>query len=348
MKRILLLAGLMLAMCASAYAQKSFNDEQLRLRGNIERFLREEGYMPEIDSDGDIKFKREGTSYYVIIDARDTSPMYLSLSAYFSYGEKYNRSVLSANLADFNLKKGVKLVLFDDSYCLQAQMYLVNADSFNYVFYKLLKQLDALDEDIDDVCLSSGSGSSYSSGSNYSSGGTLLVNETFSSYSSAWKVNDGKLQFQNGKMIFIDEENSGWSILTYDLPRNLKNQDFELSFNWYNTFKEDYASASFMIGSSYSDSYVFGLAKWDNKMATSFGTYSNFSSLSSYSTAADLSPYYTYKITMRKIGRKVEWYANDRQLFTSTIGQDIDMTTIGFLISFYHKIEIDDLKIKLL
>ena len=184
MKRILLLAGLMLAMCASAYAQKSFNDEQLRLRGNIERFLREEGYMPEIDSDGDIKFKREGSSYYVIIDARDTSPMYLTLCKYYSYGEKYNRSVMSANLADFNLKKGVKLVLFDDSYCLQAQMYLVNADSFNYVFYKLLKQLDALDEDIDDVCLSSGSGSSYSSGSNYSSSGSLLVNETFSSYSS--------------------------------------------------------------------------------------------------------------------------------------------------------------------
>ena len=348
MKRILLLAGLMLAMCASAYAQKSFNDEQLRLRGNIERFLREEGYMPEIDSDGDIKFKREGTSYYVIIDARDTSPMYLSLSAYFSYGEKYNRSVLSANLADFNLKKGVKLVLFDDSYCLQAQMYLVNADSFNYVFYKLLKQLDALDEDIDDVCLSSGSGSSYSSGSNYSSSGSLLVNETFSSYSSAWKTSDGKLQFKNGKMIYEDTEDYGWSVLSYTLPRNLTYQDFELSFTWSNTFKEDYAMASFIIGSSYTDSYRFALSKKDDKMEVSFGTYGDYDLFAPSSTAANLSPNQTYKFKMRRIGNTVEWYANDRHLSTSTIGHDIDMTMMGFMLSYYHKIEIDDMKIMLL
>ena len=348
MKRILLLAGLMLAMCASAYAQKSFNDEQLRLRGNIERFLREEGYMPEIDSDGDIKFKREGSSYYVIIDARDTSPMYLTLCKYYSYGEKYNRSVMSANLADFNLKKGVKLVLFDDSYSFQAQMYLVNADSFNYVFYKLLKQLDALEEDLDDVCLSSGSGSSYSSGSNYSSSGSLLVNETFSSYSSAWKTSDGKLQFQNGKMIYEDTDNYGWSVLSYTLPRNLTYQDFELSFTWSNTFKEDYALASFFIGSSYTDSYRFALSKRGEKLSVTFGTYNDYDSLASSSTAANLSPYYTYKFTMKRVGNKVEWYVDNRLLFTSTIGHDIDMTTMGFLLSYYHKIEIDDVKIKLL
>ena len=339
----------MLAMCVSAYAQKSFNDEQLRLRGNIERFLREEGYMPEIDSDGDIKFKREGSSYYVIIDARDTSPMYLTLSKYFSYGEKYNRSVLSANLADFNLKKGVKLVLFDDSYCLQAQMYLVNADSFNYVFYKLLKQLDALDEDIDDVCLSSGSGSSYSSGSNYSSSGSLLVNETFSSPSYSWRAQDGgRLQFQNGKMIFEDTKDKGYVVLSYNLPQNITYKDFELSFTWSNTFKEDWALSSFFIGSSYTDCYRFSLSRGTQNLSASFGTWEDFSSLARSSSSLNLNPYYTYKITMRKVGSKVDWYADNTLLFTATIGYDTDLTTIGFMHAYYNKMEIDDVKIKLL
>ena len=349
MKRILLLAGLMLAMCASAYAQKSFNDEQLRLRGNIERFLREDGYMPEIDSDGDIKFKREGSSYYVIIDARDTSPMYLTLCKYYSYGEKYNRSVMSANLADFNLKKGVKLVLFDDSYSFQAQMYLVNADSFNYVFYKLLKQLDALEEDLDDICLSSGSGSSYSSGSNYSSGGTLLVNETFSSASYSWTAEDGSsLQFKNGKMVFKDLEDYGWAELTYSLPRNLRNQNFELSFSVRFNFEENYSALHFILGTDWDDCYRLGFSKWDDKISVAFGDYNDSRKYSPSSTSANLSPYLTHSIRMIKNGRNVKCYADGIMLFDTTIELSTDITSLGFLVSDHHEIEVDDVKVVLL
>ena len=64
MKRILLLFILIIAISSTALAQKKFNSEQLQLRSSIELFLREEGFMPEIDSDGDIKFKKEGEPYF--------------------------------------------------------------------------------------------------------------------------------------------------------------------------------------------------------------------------------------------------------------------------------------------
>ena len=51
-------------------------------KANIQKmyidYLTEEGYMPKIDSDGDVLFKREGNPYYIIIDEND--PMYFSVA----------------------------------------------------------------------------------------------------------------------------------------------------------------------------------------------------------------------------------------------------------------------------
>ena len=38
---------------------------------------------------------------------------------------------------------------------------------------------------------------------------------------SACKKDDGKISYQNGKLIFEDLDDYGWSVLSYDLPKNL-------------------------------------------------------------------------------------------------------------------------------
>ena len=43
-----------------AAAQDSLNAEQQALRSELYDFLKGEGYLPEIDGDGDIAFKAEG------------------------------------------------------------------------------------------------------------------------------------------------------------------------------------------------------------------------------------------------------------------------------------------------
>ena len=62
MKRLIitLVLGLFILPSISfAQSDSGFNSEQLALRTDLFNFLMEEGFMPELDSDGDIKFKSE-------------------------------------------------------------------------------------------------------------------------------------------------------------------------------------------------------------------------------------------------------------------------------------------------
>lgn len=55
-------------------------------------------------------------------------------------------------LPELNLTKAVKVVLYDDFYVYQAEMYLINAENFKHVFYKLMYQLDALESETAEKC----------------------------------------------------------------------------------------------------------------------------------------------------------------------------------------------------
>ena len=148
-----------LAISVGSYAA-SLNEQQQMLQNDIMVFLREEGFVPEIDVDGDISFKREGSRWYVVIDSRDVNPMYLKLMQQYAYGEKYTKEAVTALMPEVNAYKGIKLVAYDNYYSFSAELYVVNADPLRYAFYKLLSQItsaeNALSEKIKDA-------SSYSS-----------------------------------------------------------------------------------------------------------------------------------------------------------------------------------------
>lgn len=348
MKKLLLILCL-LPITVSTFAQKQFDEAQLKLRSNIESFLQEEGFMPTIDNDGDIQFKKEGEKYYVIIDVRDTSPFYLSLCKLYKYNEKYSKQNIEKNLSELNLKKGVKLICFDSYYRYGAEMYLVNAENFKYVFYKLMKQLEALQEEVDKIC-SNQSNAITERTSIQGNSETFLVNEDFSSYSSLWIKDKGKVSYKNGKMIFEDLDDYGYSKLTYNLPRNLKNEDFQLSFSMKTTFKETYSRLYFIIGSAYNKSYTLGLSSDtdETNIRLVYGTYDNNDKYYGPSSFANLNPSSTHQYTMIKKGRTVEWYADENLLFSTTIDLSIDMNLTGFLVSSHHIIEVDSFTIKLI
>lgn len=136
-----------LSVCVNLMAVKSFNADQLALRQNIFDFLKEEGYVPELDSDGDIRFKVEGNSYYVIVNEIDNSPMFLTLYRGFNYDESYTKTKVESVALEVNKYKGLKFMIFDNSYSFNVEMYLVNAEHFRYTFYKHMKQMkNAQDE----------------------------------------------------------------------------------------------------------------------------------------------------------------------------------------------------------
>lgn len=145
---------LLLSLSFKDYAQE-FVEAQIKLRSNIVLFLKEEGYMPEIDSDGDIMFKKEGVKYFVSIDKKDTHPFYISLFLLYTYDETYTKEKIINGLPELNRYKAVKILCYDKSYSCQAEMYLVNAEHFKYTFYKLMDQIEAMRSELIEICKSS-------------------------------------------------------------------------------------------------------------------------------------------------------------------------------------------------
>lgn len=145
MKRLLIL--LMTVVMAVSISATELNAQQSKLRYDIMTFLREEGFMPEIDSDGDILFKIEGKKWYVSISAIDNNPMYLRLACIYAYDEDYTKDKLIGMQVALNAYKGVKLIIGEQVFYCSAEMYVVNAEPLKYAFYKLIKQINnMLDE----------------------------------------------------------------------------------------------------------------------------------------------------------------------------------------------------------
>lgn len=78
MKRILFTLIAMVA-CLSTYAEVT--GEALRMRSQIKNYLTTEGYVPTIDSDGDIAVKIEGEKFFISCENYG-SVVYVKLARY--------------------------------------------------------------------------------------------------------------------------------------------------------------------------------------------------------------------------------------------------------------------------
>ncbi len=154
---------LMLPTMAIAQNNSEFNSEQLQLRTELFTFLKEEGFMPELDSDGDVKFKSEGQSYYIRVSKTDENPMYVVLFRSFNNPEDYSAETLVMATKELNLYKGIKVICFDTSFRIEAEMYVRNAEPVKASFYKLKNNIDSAKSDVLDECEKIGSVSSINS-----------------------------------------------------------------------------------------------------------------------------------------------------------------------------------------
>ncbi len=139
MKRILvLLAALALAL-PQAKAQDGLSEAQKNLRTEIFGFLKNEGFVPEIDDDGDITFKREGHAHWIIVSRNDDSPMFVTMMRSAPYVENYDKNRALHASEELNLYKTVKVECADDYAVIKSQMYLTDPAAFESVFYQLLE-----------------------------------------------------------------------------------------------------------------------------------------------------------------------------------------------------------------
>lgn len=172
MKRfiITLVLGLLtLPFVSFAQNNSEYNSEQLALRTELFNFIKEEGFMPELDSDGDIKFKCEGQPYFISVSKTDENPMYVVLFRSFSNPNEYSAETIAMASTKLNFYKGVKVLCFDKSFRIGAELYVRNAEPVKSAFYKLKEIIDSVKSDFLKEC--------ENVGTVYSSSGLYTISE---------------------------------------------------------------------------------------------------------------------------------------------------------------------------
>ena len=110
-------------------------------------FLKEEGFSPIIDSDGDVKFKNEGETYYI----RPTNDKkYFQVMKILNENdpEKFVDLLKSANATMIEYKQ-IKIVIYkkkDNSGFnghFKSDNFLGNEDDFKKIFYRSMKVIQA-------------------------------------------------------------------------------------------------------------------------------------------------------------------------------------------------------------
>lgn len=111
----------------------------------IMEYLREEGYVPKIDDDGDVMFKCEGRTYYVILDASDEQFYRLVFPNFWSIDDDAERSgvVAAAQAATAKTKVAKVFPVKDDTWA-SIELFLPNPESFTQVFSRSMSALRAV------------------------------------------------------------------------------------------------------------------------------------------------------------------------------------------------------------
>lgn len=127
-------------VCATISSAQSFTNAQEILRKEISSYLSRQGLNPENQSDG-LKFKSEGSNFYVEIDKEKKSPMYVRLCRYIKFDDNVTREKAIKNLNSYNVKFGVKVNCQEKNIVVSFEMFLTKSEEFTYVFSDMLSQV---------------------------------------------------------------------------------------------------------------------------------------------------------------------------------------------------------------
>lgn len=155
MKRLILIliwGFLMFPYESFAQNDSEYNAEQLALQADLLNFLKEEGYMPEIDSDGDIAFKIEGKQFYMIISKKDDNPMFVILCRMFNYPDEYSKETFILATKELHLYKSIKVTCLDNYYRVGTEVYTRDAEHIKGIFYKSIEIINSAISDIIEEC----------------------------------------------------------------------------------------------------------------------------------------------------------------------------------------------------
>lgn len=107
-------------------------------------YLQAEGYQPSVDADGDVRFKAEGFTYYIIVDEKDERYFRLLFPNFWSIDDdsELARALLAANYATLATKVA-KVYVRDDGKDTSAsiELFLDQPEQFKQVFSRCMAAL---------------------------------------------------------------------------------------------------------------------------------------------------------------------------------------------------------------
>ncbi|MEM7700158.1 MAG: hypothetical protein AAF236_17320 [Verrucomicrobiota bacterium] len=139
-RSLLLLA---IAVGAITVTQTSHAQSEEDLQRLYIDYLRAEGYRPEIDSDGDVRFKREGKTYFIEVAEDDLEFFHLVLANIWPIESEAER-VEVKNAADHSnaLSKVSKVHTVNDNVWVSIEIFVASPEDFMGIFRRSLSALD--------------------------------------------------------------------------------------------------------------------------------------------------------------------------------------------------------------
>ena len=139
---LVLAAGLSVGHGFSVAQEADDRPSKAQLQQVYSDYLREEGFSPKVDSDGDVQFKFEGSNYFIAVDEKD--PMYFAL-VYANFWEIEDAAerakVLEAANHVCRNQKVVKVYALESNVWASIEIFLPSTDQFKPVFNRALRAL---------------------------------------------------------------------------------------------------------------------------------------------------------------------------------------------------------------
>lgn len=108
----------------------------------LEQLLKEEGYLPKIDEDGDLVFKSEGKTLFIPADSNDDEFLRIALPSFWSIDSEEELNVAAKVCCEVNKKVKVAKVFFvGDSVWASVEMFASPIQSVHDVLSRCINVL---------------------------------------------------------------------------------------------------------------------------------------------------------------------------------------------------------------
>ena len=134
-------------LCAQDALAQSPTAGELKFRNGIEEFLKEEGYVPTIDSENNrrVNFKKEGTSYWIIV--KESDPCFITMQRTGVSLDEGKRDVYieACNNANLNKRCG-EATVGKYNVLFTVEFYCYSLEGFRSIFYRNMSALAAIND----------------------------------------------------------------------------------------------------------------------------------------------------------------------------------------------------------